>query len=149
MKVKTLKDSDLFLKTSQIPKSGRGVFTKIDIFPGDTVGFYTGDILTDLDVLGKDADHPGKHIRNLYLFYVCKDYWIRGNSKHSSKITKINHAKRKFCNCQMIVSKVTKSVRLEATKFIPAGSELFWHYGAEYWKNMPYKPSDPVIKNGK
>ncbi len=148
MKRKTLKDSDLVLKPSQIPNSGRGVFTKVDIFPGDTVGFYTGEILSDLDVLGKDEDHPGKHISNLYLFYVCKNHWIRGNAKNSSKITKINHAKKKFCNCQMLVSRRNKTARLEATKVIPAGSELFWHYGIEYWKNMPYKPSDPII-NGK
>lgn len=148
MKPKVLKDSDLVLKPSQIPKSGRGVFTKVDIFPGDTVGFYTGDILSDFDVLGDDKK-PGKHVSNLYLFYVCKNHWIRGNSKISSKVSKINHARKKFCNTQMLSSYKTKQVRLEATKFIPAGAELFWNYGKDYWKNMPYKPSDPVIKNGK
>ncbi len=124
-------DQFLKVKTSTLPKCGKGLFTKVFIPKGSLITEYKGKITT-----WKDVDHDGGN--NLYIFSVSKNHVIDANGNTSdfahfandaSGLTKLPGVKN---NCQYVVKK--KRVFIEAIKNIEANAEIFVGYGKEYWQ---------------
>jgi uncharacterized protein len=123
----------LYLKKSQLPKAGKGLFCKVDI-PKDTrIVEYKGRIREWKDVEHLDGDNP-------YLFYI--------NSK-----TVINPIKRKngfahFANDARGPARVAglrnnaeydvkgKQCFIRSIRNIKKNEEIFVPYGKEYWDRM-------------
>ena len=131
-KLVTFTEDDFEIKTSSVPGIGLGLFAKHDIHPGDTIGYYKGKILTD-----KQAESD-KYIESLYLLWICRDHWIYGEGKEANYTRYINHSSKP--NARLVTSFRWKTARFEAKKKIPAGSEVFFDYGEEYWEALEYKP---------
>ncbi len=132
-----LDENQLEVKTSTIPNSGKGLFTKTDI-PKDTrIVEYTGRISS-----WKDADHQDGN--NPYIFYINKNHVIDGSSDPDSLGRYANDArgltKIKGITNNAIFEKDKLRVYIKAAKKIKAGSEIFVGYGKDYWdtvrKNM-------------
>lgn len=68
-------EDDFEVKRSTIPKAGKGLFSRVMIWPGDTIGPYTGKTLTD------NQANSAPYVNSLYLVWVCKDCWIWGEGK--------------------------------------------------------------------
>lgn len=49
-----------------------------------------------------------------------------------------------YCNC--ILVNVKGEAWFKATKDIPAGTELYWNYGKQYWQGRPYKLKKSTLK---
>lgn len=128
----TFTEENFEIKTSSVPGIGLGLFTKHDIYPGDTIGYYQGKVLTD-----KQAESD-KYIDSLYLLWICKDHWIYGEGKYANYTRYINHSNKP--NARLVTSYRWKTARFEAKKKIPAGSEVFFNYGDEYWEALEYTP---------
>lgn len=124
---------DFVVKESLVKGIGLGLYTKHHLFKGDTIGYYTGTIITD-----EDAESP-KYIDSKYLLYVCKDWWICGEGKKANYTRYINHSSKP--NARLIVSARWKTARFVAIKSIPAGTEIFFDYGRDYWDNVDFAPS--------
>lgn len=124
--MKKLTEKDFEIKTSSIPKSGKGVFSLVSIKKGDTIGSYIGRYMND-----KEFD-SGKHENNHYILHICRDCYIDAEDLKKSNYTRfINHSKKP--NCKFVVSTRHKTARVEALKNIKAGEELFLHYGPEFF----------------
>ena len=126
------------VKPSPVPKAGVGLFSLVAIQPGDTIGYYTGKIITDAQ-----ADRK-PYIDSLYLLYVCKDHWIHGEGKLANYTRFINHDGA-HPNAELVVSNRWKSARFQALRPIKPGDEIFFDYGAEYWDALGVTP-EPVKK---
>ena len=89
------------------PGRGKGVFANVRIGKGETIGYYTGDILRDW--------HSTREPYNtsLYLMYVCKDHWINAVGPRSNYTRYINHSYRP--NAELIVSTRWKTARIESS----------------------------------
>ncbi|NCN09134.1 MAG: SET domain-containing protein [Leptospira sp.] len=120
------------VKTSSIPKIGKGLFTKVNLKKGDHIGYYMGKILTD------DLANSNKYVESRYLLWICKDWWIYGEGRESNFTRFINHSKKP--NAELITSVRWKTARFIALKSIKAGEELFFDYGKDYWDNMEFPP---------
>ena len=103
-------EEDFEIKPSSIQGIGLGLFTKNDIFQGDTIGLYKGKILND-----KQAESD-KYIDSLYLLWVCKDHWIYGEGKYANYTRYINHSSKP--NARLVTSFRWKTARFEAKKKI-------------------------------
>jgi len=130
-------DQFLKVKTSTLPKCGKGLFTKVLIPKGSLITECKGKITT-----WKEVDHDDGN--NLYIFSVSKNHVIDANGNTSdfahfandaSGLTKLQGVRN---NAQYVVKK--KIVFIEATKNIEPNSEIFVGYGKEYW--------DVIKKNG-
>jgi len=126
----------LVVKKSLIPGAGKGLFTKVDIKKGTHIVEYKGKVVTWKEV-EKMADD-----RNGYVFFFnskyCIDAWKTNKSvahyaNDARGITKVEGLKN---NCEYVTEK--KRCYIEAYKDIPAGSEIFVGYGAEYWQVIRY-----------
>lgn len=128
-----LLEKDLLVKRSSLPNSGKGLFTKVAIAKGTRIVEYKGK----KTIWKKVKDDDGK---NGYIFYITRncviDAWpttqhLGRYANDARGAVKMNGTKN---NSEYVVD--GKRCFITAVKSIPAKSEIFVGYGAEYWKVM-------------
>ena len=127
---------------STIQGAGMGLFSKVVIAPGDTVGHYTGIVLTD------DEVNSPPYVDSEYVLWVCKDHNIVGEGPMASHARYINH--HDDPNCQIVTSTRWKKARIEAVREIQPGEEIFIDYGPYYWEffaDQKQAVTSPVFSN--
>jgi len=134
-----LNSEHFVVEASTIECAGKGLFAKVMVGPGDTVGPYTGLVLTD------DEVNSPPYVNSDYVLWVCKDHNIVGEGPKANYVRYINH--HDDPNCRIVTSTRWKKVRIEAIKRIRPGEELFIDYGPYYWEyfdgqKAPAKPME-------
>jgi len=119
----------LTVKESQIPDSGKGLFTTIPISKGQRIVEYKGRLVKWKDVKYEDG-HNG------YLMYITSQAVIDARPS-KSKGRFANDARgtsrtKGLVNNSEYVSEGTRCF-IEATRHIKAGEEILVGYGKEYW----------------
>ena len=130
-----LLEKHLYKKRSTLSGAGKGLFTKVLIPKGTRIVEYKGEVLT-WKAVEKMADD-----RNGYVFFFTNRYVIDA-WKHKGFAHFANDAKG-IARVEGIVNNseyVTEGKRcyIEATRDIPARSEIFVGYGWEYWHAIRY-----------
>ena len=111
---------------STIKNAGNGLFSKVSLKPGDTIGEYTGKILTD------EQTNTEPYVDSDYILWICTDYNILGEGPLSNHTRYINHSAEP--NSRIVTSTRWKKARIEAIKEIQPGEEIFIDYGPDYWE---------------
>jgi uncharacterized protein len=130
--------TSLIIKRSQLPKAGKGLFTKTVVKKGEHIVEYLGNITT-----WQALDHDEG--RNGYVFYVTRNYVIdaRNTPEHLARYANDANGLTKVAglrnNAEYV--KVGKKVYIKAIRNIKAGAEIFVDYGKEYWDVMKYNKS--------
>lgn len=114
------------VRTSTIQGAGRGLFSKISIAEGDTIGYYTGKIMDEAEFHREDRPF------NAYVLWVCRTHIIDGEGEGSNYTRFINHSDEP--NAFLVVSSRWKTARFEALREIEPGEEIFFDYGEDYWE---------------
>lgn len=123
----TLFIKDNFLVADSTNKqAGLGLFSEVNIRPGDTIGHYTGQVFTDEEI------DQSPYLESDYIFWVCTDHNIVGEGELANYTRYINHSNKP--NSQFIVSTRWKTARVEAILPIKPGEEIFIDYGPDYWE---------------
>ena len=123
-------EKHLIVKNSELPKSGKGLFTKSDISKGKRIVEYKGRIQPWREV--KDQDGI-----NGYLMYINRNVVINALPAVKTLGRYANDA-RVFFRLEGIRNNseyVSEGKRcfIEATRNIRTGEEIFVNYGREYW----------------
>ena len=127
--------SDLLVKKSTIPGSGKGLFTKRDIKKGERIIEYLGEIVTEAEL-----DRRAENDIYGYAFYIskrkCIDAYYTPDelARYANDAKGLTKIKGITNNCCYAVYK--NSGWIKAEKNIKAGAELFVSYGAEYWRDI-------------
>lgn len=120
-------DSEHFdIRTSNIVNAGQGLFSKVEIQAGDTIGQYTGIVVSD------EAVEEPPYVDSHYIVWVCKDCNIVAEGSLSNHTRYVNHHKEP--NARIVTSSRWKKARIEAIKTILPGHEIFVDYGEYYWE---------------
>ena len=122
----------LYVKISQLPNSGNGLFTAIDIYKEEIIAVFKGEILTD-----KESDKRAKQGNNNYFMNL-----LNGNildCMHTDCYAKYANdasgfVKSDYKNNAKITLDDNQNVCLIAIKKIKSGEEIFCDYGKNYWK---------------
>jgi SET domain-containing protein len=126
-----LLEKQLFVKTSKIPNSGKGLFTKKLIPKGTRIVEYKGKVSAWKDVKDEDG-------RNGYIFYVTRNHVIdalpvkSALARYANDARGLSKIKGITNNCDYITDGL--KAYIESKKDIPAGSEILVDYGKDYWK---------------
>ena len=126
-----LLEKQLYVKKSQIPGAGKGLFTKKPIPKGTRIVEYKGKRSTWKEV--KDDD--GK---NGYIFYINRKHVIdalptkKALARYANDARGIVRVKGLKNNSDYIVDGL--KAYIESKKAIPAKGEVFVDYGKDYWK---------------
>lgn len=141
-----LLEKHLFVKDSTIPNAGKGLFTTVDIAKGSRVVEYKGRRTVWSDV--KDDD------TNYYIYTINRNNVIDAQKTLSALARYANDAKgltrvKGLANNCVYVNDGNRAF-IEATKNIPAGTEILVDYTKEYWdvmkENMKADGKWPVRK---
>ena len=126
-----LLEKQLFVKTSTIPNSGKGLFTRKFIPKGTKVVEYKGKISTWKDVKDEDG-------KNGYIFYVTRNHVINAlpTKQHLARYANDARGLKKVKGIVNSADYVTDGLKayIETKRDIPAGAEIFVDYGKDYWK---------------
>lgn len=126
----TINRKDLVVKPSTIPGAGKGLFTKVFIPKDSFIIQYEGDIST-----WKEIKHEWD---NDYIYYVNAQHVINARHRRDAIARYINDAnglsRMKGFSNNCFYKKIGTAVWVQATRDIPARSELFVSYGRDYWE---------------
>lgn len=128
---KSYLERHLVVKKSQIPNSGKGVFTKIDIEKDDIITEYTGEKVSHTIGTARMILKQSNSI-----LYLNKKYFIDSTTDKECKTTFINDAdgltKTNYKNNVFMV-RTNGRIYVVAKRNIKKGEELFISYGEKYW----------------
>jgi uncharacterized protein len=137
------KSKNFTVKKSRIPGAGNGLFVNRTFFEGESLGQYTGRLITfeegeKLEEKGIDCSHVldiiAMKIKN-YAYIYPKKSMLLGYINHAP-ITIEGHkvsANKRF-NVVFEWSKKPPYVEIRAVRDIPEGSEVYLNYGAYFTK---------------
>lgn len=123
-----LLEQQLVVKRSQLPDSGKGLFTKKFIPKGTRIVEYKGKVKT-----WKEAAHE----ENGYIYHVNRNHVIdakpypKALARYANDARGLVRIKGLTNNSDYIED--GKRVYITSKKDIPAGSEILVGYGKEYW----------------
>ena len=128
-----LLDKHLKVKTSTLPGTGKGLFTKQFIPKGTLITEHKGKIST-----WHAADHDDGN--NPYIYYVSRNHVIDAKD-HPDSFAHFTNDARGYKKVVGYTNNATyiemgKRVFIKATKNIQPNEEIFVGYGKEYWDVM-------------
>lgn len=127
----------LTVKTSQLPNSGKGLFTTTAIKKGEKVIEYQGEIID-----WKEYEKRVELNRDGYLFFINKKKCIDAFNTPQYKARFANDAaglgKVKGLKNNCVYEIEGDKCYIVATKNIPEGEEIFVSYSKEYWDCIRY-----------
>ena len=126
-----LLEKHLYVKKSNIPGAGKGLFTRQFIARGTLIVEYKGRITTWKEVLN------GK-IFNGYVFYINRNHVIdcmsykKALARFANDANGLNKIKNIKNNSEFIIQQ--KKVYIQVVNDINVDEEILVSYGSEYWK---------------
>jgi len=126
-----LLEKNLFIKKSQLPNAGKGLYTKKEIAKGVRIAEYKGKLRK-----WKDVKHLDGH--NGFLMYITRNAVIDGSDTVKALARFANDARGfgrvEGCknNCEF-VSEGNKCF-IESISPVKKGEELLVGYGKEFWQ---------------
>ena len=117
---------DFEIRTSTIEGAGMGLFARHAIGEEDTIGYYTGEVITE-----KEFHDPNRPF-SAYVMWVNKDHILVGEGPKANYTRYINHDDEP--NAFLVVSNRWKTARFQALRDIEPGEEIFFNYGDDYWE---------------
>ena len=119
------------MKTSSVPDAGRGLFSLTSRRIGDHLVDYFGDVLEADDI---EARYPAKNT-GVYTLALSKTLFIDSALVRGVGASANAPPPNVRANVRFVVNPRLRSARLEVSRRIEAGEEVFVSYGTEYWKH--------------
>lgn len=127
------------IKKSQLPKAGNGLYALKEFRRGDIVCEYEGEVVTWAECEKRSDDgHEG------YVFFFSKNRcidayftpWAFGRYANDARGIGRVAGLRNNAQYEIKMRNGEKRVFIVATMTIPAGAEVFVHYGDDYWRYL-------------
>lgn len=122
----------LYVGPSQIPNSGNGLYTAIDIFRDETISIFKGEMLTNTQAKKREQAGKDHYFINLPDGRIMDSMNVKCFAKFANDAK--GNTKTKHTNNTIITINEDGEVCIEALKNIKAHEELFCSYGKRYWK---------------
>lgn len=138
----------LIVKTSQLPKSGKGLFTDRPIKKGKKIVEYKGEIID-----WKEYEKRVKEDKDGYLFYIskkrCIDAWStpQHKARYANDAEGLSRTKGLKNNSNYEI--FDDRCYIVAERDIAAGEEIFVSYSKEYWDCIRYNIKNNLYKSRK
>ena len=133
-RIDTKESNYLFVSTSQLPNSGKGLYSSINIHKDEIIAEYKGEIISNERALkraklGHDAYFVSMPNGDVMDSRKTKCFAKYANDARASENTP-------FKNNAQIAYDENHKICLIATKKIKEGEEIFCGYGFRYWRNQ-------------
>jgi len=122
----------LYIQQSQIPNSGKGLFTAIKIYKDEVITLFKGKILSNLEAESIAKSGNDQYFINLLDGTILDSNFVACFAKYANDATGFSISE--FKNNAKISLDEEENVCLIALKNIKPGEEIFCSYGKSYWK---------------
>ena len=122
----------LYIQTSQLPNSGNGLFTAIEIFKDEIISVFKGEVLSDTEAELRAKNNTNQYFMNLINGSILDCRNTDCFAKYANDAS--GFSKSDFKNNAKITLDENNNVCLMAIRKIKSGEEIFCDYGKKYWK---------------
>ena len=129
--IDALESDYLYTNQSQIPESGNGLFTAIDLYEGETISVFKGEILTDLEAKKRAEKGIDNYFISLLDGSIMDSMSVSCFAKYANDAKGLSNSN--FKNNAKITLDDNDNVCIEAIRDIDANEEIFCGYGKRYW----------------
>jgi uncharacterized protein len=130
-----LKERDyLYVQTSQIPNSGKGLYTSLPIYTNEIISVFKGKILSDKDAASKAKNGSDRYFINMLDGSIMDSMSVKCFAKYANDAE--NFIKTGFSNNSTITLDDDNNICLVAIRDILEGEEIFCSYGSKYWEKF-------------
>ena len=123
----------LLIKTSQIPNSGKGLYTKSNIRKGEIIGEYKGRRITNKIHQKLANEDKDGYVYGDGNFLIDAMHSVRCPMRYMNDAAGITRVKGLKNNAEFKFHKDVQKVFVYATHDIKAGQEIFVDYTKSYW----------------
>jgi uncharacterized protein len=129
------KETDyLYVKESQIPDAGNGLFTAIDIYKDEIISIFRGEILTNAEAKIRANNGNDRYFINMPNGTIMDSNHRKCFAKFANDAN--GFVKTRFAINSVITLEEHDRVCLVATRNLKAGDEVFCSYGKKYWRKF-------------
>ena len=122
----------LFIDTSQLPNSGKGLYTAIAIYKDEVISLFKGELLTTFQAKIRANKGNDKYFISLPNGTMMDSMHISCFAKYANDAE--GFKKSLFKNSAKIALDEDGNVCIVATRNIKVNEEIFCGYGRAYWK---------------
>jgi len=135
-KIQAEESDYLYIQTSQLPNSGKGLFTVIDIYKDEIISLFKGEVLSDSEAEFRANNKTNQYFMNLLNGTIldCKNTDCFAKYANDASGFSIPKFRDNFKNNAKITLDENNNVCLMAIRKIKSGEEIFCNYGKRYWK---------------
>lgn len=130
--IEAVESDYLYTDISQLPNSGKGLFTAISIYKDEVISLFKGEILTERQILLRVKKGKDKYFISMLDGSIMDSMRVNCFAKYANDAE--GFVKSKFKNSSKISIDEDNQVCLVATRNIKIGEEIFCGYGKSYWK---------------
>ena len=122
----------LFVSTSQLPNSGNGLYTAIDIYKDEVISLFKGEMLSNLQAKLRAKKGNDKYFISMPNGTMMDSMRVHCYAKYANDAE--GFMKSAFRNSAKIALDEEDNVCIIATRHIKMNEEIFCAYGKAYWK---------------
>ena len=130
--IEALEVDYLYVAASQLPNSGKGLYTAINIYKDEVISLFKGEILSVKQSELRAKKGNDQYFINMIDGSIMDSMKVKCFAKYANDAE--GFSKSKFKNSAKIALDEDDQVCIIATKNIKVGEEIFCGYGKKYWK---------------
>jgi SET domain-containing protein len=130
--IQALESDYLYVATSQLPNSGKGLFTAITIYKDEIISEFKGEIVSDVEAEIRMKNGTDQYFMNLLNGSILDCRNTDCFAKYANDAN--GFSKSAFKNNAKISLDENQNVCLIAVRKLKSGEEIFCDYGKKYWK---------------
>ena len=131
-KIEVPESDYLYVTTSQLPNSGKGLFTAITIYKDEIISEFKGEVLSDEEAEIRIKNGTDNYFMNLLNGSILDCQNTNCFAKYANDAN--GFSKSEFKNNAKITLDENQNVCLIAIRKLKSGEEIFCDYGKKYWK---------------
>jgi SET domain-containing protein len=122
----------LYKATSQLPNSGNGLFTAINIYKDETISIFKGEILSDSQAKLRVLNGRDQYFINMLDGTIMDSIDTTCFAKYANDVN--GSFESAFKNNAKIGLDEENNICVIAIRKIKSGEEIFCSYGKRYWE---------------
>ncbi len=131
-KIEALEADYLYVAVSQLPNSGNGLYTAVNIYKDEVIATFKGEILTDLQATLRANKGNDKYFISMLDGTIMDSGKTKCFAKYANDAAGLEGSGYK--NKGKITIDEDDTICIVATRNIKKGEEIFCGYGKSYWK---------------
>ncbi len=135
-KIEAEESNYLYTSISQLPNSGNGLLTAINIYKDEIIAVFKGEILTNLQAELRAKKGNNKYFINMIDGTIMDSMKVKCFAKYANDATGLSIQKSGLKNNSKIALDDDNNVCIIASRKIKSGEEIFCSYGKKYWESF-------------